>query len=115
MTFKRRVQRKTMPTRELVERAKREGYVLFRPTDGRGEELCRIMHRVMEPLTDINCFEGWTVFTCLSAFVAVYGAANEVDCMPALHREVYLKNCAEKFDAYAKQLAESKTEKEKVH
>lgn len=102
-----RSKRQSMKTDELVKRAEREGYALFAPSDEHWAKLSAIVRRILAGLTDINCWDGMHVLLSMTAFVAVYGAKNEVDSLDAIPRDVFLKNCAERYDAYARKLVVS--------
>lgn len=91
-----------MRTTELVERAEKEGYTLFQPTAEHAEKLGLIGNRILAGLEDINCWDGFTVLLRLCALVAVYGAHIKVDSLEVIPRDTFLKNCAERYDYYAR-------------
>lgn len=90
----------TIP-RELVERAEKEGYVVFRPGMP-VEQLIAKQQAVLAQLDDLDCLSGFNLLLTLTAMLAVYGATNNVDGLEVITRDAYLKNCAEKYDAFAK-------------
>lgn len=95
--------------RKLVERAEKEGYVIYSTTFEQAQKLAEIHHRILSGLDDISCWDGLSVLMTMTAMVAACGAHNKVDSLEIMKREIFLKNCAEKYDHYAKWHAEQLT------
>lgn len=91
--------------RSLVERAEREGFVLYQTNEDL-EKLAKIQVRILDGLDDISCFDGFLVLLGMTAFVAACGAYNKIDSIDILSREAFLKNCAERYDRVAQWHAE---------
>lgn len=94
----------TMPARAMIERAEREGYVLFTSTPEHQQKLNAITARVLTALgDDINGWDGFGVLLSLVSLVALYGKDRDIDSLAVMHREAFLKNCAERYDYFARQ------------
>lgn len=94
----------TMPVKAMVERAQREGYVLFTSTPEHQQKLNDITVRVLTSLgDDINGWDGLGVLLSLVSLVAIYGEKNDIDSLGVMHRETFLKNCAERYDYFIRQ------------
>ena len=97
----------TMPAKAMVERAQREGYVLFTTSPEHQQKLNDITVRVLTSLgDDINGWDGFGVLLSLVSLVAIYGERNHIDSLQVMHRDTFLKNCAERYDYFVRQREE---------
>lgn len=91
-----------MTTRKLLERAENEGYALIQTSPEHAEKLKAISARILMGLDDINCWDGFACLLRMTTLVAVLGARTKVDSLQIMHRETFLKNCAEWYDEMAR-------------